>query len=118
MSTLEQRRADAMRMSKMPVQENCVGQKFPRGARVHINQTLPKCMGHFIKDVDAIIEYSYEQKFRCGNHESYSLVLLNKDGKALNTVAWYDDANLTLVSDDIEEGLKIIEGYRKETKCY
>ena len=90
-------------------------QKFKRGSRVFITKDLPYSRSHFTKGVEAIVQFTYGQEFNSDDFGSYSLILL-RNGIGYDSSAWYDEADLTLVSDDIASGLEIIEKYRYGSK--
>ena len=89
-------------------------QKFPRGTRVRVVDTMPPSMRHFPVGFEAIVEYTYSQKYWGDDYKSYCLVMLDDNGNPHNSTAWYDESQLTLVSDNIEEGLRLIEKYYYE----
>lgn len=92
--------------------EDSPEQKFKRGSRVHIAKNLGGCMKHFTNDIDAIVMYTYKQKFGSGDYKSYSLLLLDENGIGYNTTSWYEEWQLALVSNDLDSGLKLIEQYK------
>jgi hypothetical protein len=110
------RLADAQVMHQMPIQEDQPGQKFLRGQRVRIDKVMPSCMSHFECNTDAIISYTYAQKFGGNNIKSYNLMLINENDEPWNMVAWYEENQLTLISEDIKDGLEMIEKYAKIAK--
>lgn len=87
-------------------------QKFKRGSKVHICKNMPKSMFHFENNFDAIVEYTYAQKYGGNNIDSYSVIVLNDSGQPINSIAWYHENQLSLLDDDIEVGKKIIEKYK------
>ncbi len=91
-------------------------QEFDRGTRVKVDKTLRKSMSHFESNFEGIVQYTHGQKFGGSDADSYSLIVLNEAGEPINSVAWYYENQLTLVSDDIEAGLKIIEIWRELEK--
>lgn len=98
------------------VKRNQPGQKFKRGWRVKIIDEMPDCMSHFPCGMEAIVNYTYAQKFGGGEQEKkeYCLTLLNKKGKPYDQVSWYEEDQLTLVNKNIKEGLEIIEQFGDE----
>lgn len=86
-------------------------QIFPRGCKVHIGDNLPSSISHFKSDFNAIIEYSYLQRYKYGPPNNYSVIQLDKNGQPINAIAWYPADVITLLSDDIEAGKKLIENY-------
>jgi hypothetical protein len=92
-------------------------QKFKRGFRVKVADEMPEGMKHFTKDFEGIVEYTYAQKYECPDEiDDYSLIQLDEEGNPVNSIAWYLENQLTLVSDDVEAGLKIIEVWRELEK--
>jgi len=92
-------------------------QKYPRGTRVFISESMPSYMSHFESGCEAIVEYSYEQEFGDGELEEgeeheYSLILLNSEGRPVGSSAWYEENQLTLLDGTKEEGLLLIEEYK------
>lgn len=87
-------------------------QKFPRGSFVHVTKNLPGNMSHFEKDFDAVVEYTYAQRYggKGQNQKEYSVIVLSK-GKPVNSIAWYKEEHLTLLKGSIEEGKKLIEEF-------
>ena len=95
-------------------------QKYLRGHRVKIDDEMPPHMDHFPCGVEAIVDYSYSDAF--GYHEpnctpkreAYSLLLLGDDGSYSEPmlVAWYDQDQLTLVSDDRDAGERLLHKYK------
>ena len=86
-------------------------QKFPRGTMVKVDDEMPAIMAHFPCGFYGIVEYSYRQEYGFGPAKSYSLIVLDKNNKPINSIAWYEEYQLLLVSDNIEAGLKLIEQY-------
>ena len=94
-------------------------QKFKRGSIVKVYEVLEESMSHFESDFIGVVEYSYMQKYGPGTFNDdddspneYRLIVLDNDGKAVNSISWYYDYQLALVNDDIALGLSIIEQYR------
>jgi hypothetical protein len=86
-------------------------QKFPRGTRVKVDDEMPASMSHFECGFFGIVAYTYHQEYGGGNTRSYCLVVLDKNNWPINMISWYDESQLTLVSYNLEAGLKIIEKY-------
>ena len=105
----ETRKAMAIALKAQPPKADLPGQKFKRGSKVHVCKDLGPMMRHFTNDFDAIVQYTYAQKFGGSDIENYALVVLDGAGEPINEEAWYWEDQLTLLSDDIEAGLKIIE---------
>ena len=89
-----------------------IKQKFKRGSKVRICDTMPSHKYHFDCKCDAIVEYTYAQQYRGDNIKSYSLLLLEENGEPRDTSAWYDESQLTLIDDDTAKGLAILEKYK------
>jgi hypothetical protein len=107
----EEYAAYAKAMYLRPCGDNAPGQKFSRGVKVKVADEMPPTMAHFPKGFEAIVEYSCAQKYGGNDIKSYSLIML-ADGKPVNSIAWYYEHQLTLLDDDIETGIKIIEQYK------
>ena len=106
-----EREAEAEAYFASPPKCDLPGQKFPRGSRVKVGDDLPLYMFHFEKGFEGIVQYSYAQKYHGDNIDSYSLIVLNDNGKPVNSISWYTENQLTLISDDVGEGKRIIEEY-------
>ena len=106
----KQRLADAKTMYARPVKANLPNQKFKRGQRVKVADEMPEYMSHFPKGFEAIVEYTYGQKYDGEDYDNYSLIVLEK-GKPINSIAWYYESQLTLLNKDCKVGLKIIKDY-------
>jgi len=91
-------------------------QKFKRGSIVRIKDGLPSSMSHFTSGVDAIVQYSYKQKFHQGSNDRYSLIFIDDNGKPIGCTSWYDEDLLTIIDDDIKKGLDAIEWFLYESK--
>lgn len=108
----EQYTAAVGQLNRRKPGDNLEDQKFPRGARVKVADEMPSYMSHFDKGFEAIVQYTYGQKFGGFNTNQYSLIYETKDGYF--SVAWYEEDQLTLISDDTEQGMKIIEAHHKQ----
>jgi len=75
------------------VKQPCKEDKYKTGQRVHIKKELDSGMGHFPSDVDAIIEYTYAQKYGGDDHKRYSVIILVPDGTDYSC-AWYNEYDL------------------------
>ena len=51
-------------------------QKFPRGSFVHVTKNLPIYMSHFEKDFDAVVEYTYAQRYGGKGQNQKNILLL------------------------------------------
>lgn len=94
-----------------PSKETPPGQKFHIGEIVKIAN--PKSW--FAKDREgklATIEYTYEQKYGCGNVKQYSLIF------DFGSSAWYNETELELVKgiDEITEERDRVEYERLKLK--
>ena len=90
-------------------------QKLPIGTKVFIKEDLGKMKSHFPSGIEAIIEYSYAQQYGGDAFDSYSLLLLNKDG-SMSTSAWYDDHELIAVDTDTAKGNALLLKYTEGVK--
>lgn len=68
-------------------------------------------MAHFDSDFNAIVEYTYAQKYGGDDINSYSLIQLDENDNPINSISWYEENQLTLISDDLAKGKEIIERY-------
>lgn len=90
----------------LPIQDDLPNQKFLRGQRVKVSKSAP----NIYKDCEAIVEYSYSQKYsvKSGfgtkeNAKSYCLLII-EDKKPINSVSWYEEEDLALVDKDVKKG--------------
>lgn len=104
-------RAAIEELNSQPIGEDLPSQKFKRGSKVHICKDLPEEMDHFPNDFDAIVDYTYAQKFGGDDTESYCVAGLNDKGVVVDHISWYREDQLTLISDDLEAGIKLIAQY-------
>jgi hypothetical protein len=87
-------------------------QKFKRGQKVYICKNLGENMSHFTKDCNAIINYTYSEIYGGNDIKSYSLLILDNEDKPINMCSWYEEWQLTLISDfDIDIGCEMLEEY-------
>lgn len=77
-------------------------QKFKRGNLVHIAKDLGPAMSHFENDKNAIILYSYADKYQGDNTKSYAVMCPERG----NTTAWYHEHQLTLIDEGGEHLIK------------
>ena len=87
-------------------------QKFAIGQRVHITKDLGPAMSHFYSDMDGIVKYTYAERYGSAGtqkaNKKYCVVLLDENNKYVNTVAWYKEHQLTLVSRHKQTGYAIL----------
>ena len=90
-------------------------QKFPIGSKVKVVKDLPRYMFHFPSDFEAIVKGTYKQLCGVGKsgYKDYSLIMLDDRGKPVDSLAWYEEDQLTLVSDDTKAGKKIIKKFKQ-----
>jgi len=81
-----------------------------RGYRVWVGVSA-KSKAHFDSEFEAIVEYSHSQKFGGDLVDDYALIVLDDNGRPINFLAWYQESEMVVISDDIKAGLKIIEAY-------
>lgn len=67
-------------------------QKFQKGDWVQVAKDLGSGMSHFTADCEAIVEYSYNDRYGGGDTKSYSLHL-----KGSGSCSWYRENQLTLI---------------------
>ncbi len=108
----EERKAMADHLYNKPPGEDLPGQKFKRGSRVKVDDVMPDWMSHFECGFEGIIEHTYGQKFGGSHNNEYCLTVLDKEGYPINSISWYDEDQLTLINEDIEAGIKIIEMFK------
>lgn len=76
-------------------------QKYNKGDLVRISKDLGPSMSHFTSDCDAIVMYTYDEKYGGGNVDSYCLHL-----KGRGQVSWYFESQLTLIEKNRNDLLK------------
>ena len=86
-------------------------QKFPRGSKVAVCKEMPSCVSHFESGFNAIVQYTYAQKYGGDDINSYSLIKLDENDNPINNISWYTENQLSLISDDLVKGKDIIERY-------
>lgn len=88
-------------------------QKFKRGSEVQITKQYKDPADAYLSysGYNAIVEYTYGQEYGGNNYNSYSLIILCEN-IPINSVAWYNEDDIILISDDINKGLQIIEKYK------
>lgn len=64
---------------------------------VHIAKDLGEGMSHFPNDIDAIVLYSYAQRFGRTDNMVYCLLIKGK-----GTISWYHQSQLTLIEKNQE----------------
>jgi len=111
MRSYAERLAEAKALNARPVGPDLPNQKFPRGTRVLVAETMPDMMSHFPTDFQAIVDYTYAQKYWGDDIDSYSLIMLDEKGEPYNSIAWYQENQLTLIDDNTAYGIKLIESY-------
>lgn len=67
-------------------------QKFQKGDHVKVAKDLGKGMSHFTSDCEAVVLYSYDDKYGGDNTESYGIFIKGKGEEA-----WYKEGHLTLI---------------------
>lgn len=67
-------------------------QKFNKGDLVKVAKDLGQCMSHFTNDCEAIVMYSYNDKYGGGNTKSYGIYI-----KGEGQTAWYEEPQLELI---------------------
>lgn len=76
-------------------------QKFHNGDLVRVAKDLGPMMSHFTGDCEAIVQYSYADKYGGSNTDSYGLHL-----KGHGEVAWYHEWQLALIESGRGDLLK------------
>lgn len=74
-----------------------MAQKFHKGDLVHVVKDLGEYMSHFPSDMDAVVVGSYRDQYpqNCARDYVGGYTLQLASG---NTVAWYDEHQLILIS--------------------
>ena len=85
--------------------------KYARGTKISVCKEMPTSMSHFESGFNAIVEYTYAQKYGGDDIDNYSLIVLNDKDEPINSISWYNENQLTLISDDVSKGKEIIEKY-------
>jgi hypothetical protein len=70
-------------------------QKFQYGDLVRIAKDLGPYMRHFTSDVEAIVIYSYADKFGGDDHQNYCVNIKDK-----GEVSWYEEHQLELIKSN------------------
>ena len=85
--------------------------KYSRGTRVHITDELGPLMTTFEGGVDAIVEHT--AAYECWEEDggNYALLLLDESGDPDYGCAWYEESQLTLVSDNTAAGQKLLQAF-------
>lgn len=97
----------AVQVSSLPPMEDIAGQKYPRGTRVNV---APNTCYLYRDGFEAIVEYTYAQKYWGDDVKSYGVVVL-EDGEPVNRASWMPEGGLALVSNDLEAGKALIGRY-------
>lgn len=114
MNNIQRKRLKIAKMANaLPIKENQPNQKFPRGSKVMVAEIMPPYMFHFECGFEAIVEYTYAQKFWGDDINSYSLIQLDDKGEPINSIAWYEENQLTLIDDNVNRGIQIINNYKQ-----
>ena len=90
--------------------EGLVKPKFPVGTIVKVQDDMPESMSHFESGFIGVVTNEHYNALYCNE---YKLIVLDKNGIPVNTIAWYREDMLTLVSDDVEYGKKVIAVYNQ-----
>jgi hypothetical protein len=81
-------------------------QKFHNGDLVRVAKNLGECMVHFTADCDAIVMYSYAEKYGGETNLTYSLFIKGK-----GECSWYNEDQLTLIE---HKRLDLLKQWQKE----
>jgi hypothetical protein len=84
---------------------NVVDQKFRRGDVVHIAKDLGSYMSHFDNDQDAVVMYSYAEKYGGSDVDSWCLLFCETGGE----VSWYHTHQLTFLRHGGQEEIDRIK---------
>jgi len=83
-------------------------QKFNKGDHVMVAKDLGKSMSHFTNDCEAIVMYTYAEKYWGDDHKSYCLHIKGR-GKS----SWYYEHQLELIEAN---RLDLLEEWEREAK--
>lgn len=84
--------------------------KFLTGTIVKVQDEMPESMSHFESGFIGVVANEHDNQLYC---DEYKLIVLDKNGMPVNSIAWYREDMLTLVSDDTEYGKKVIDVYNQ-----
>ena len=107
----EEYKAKAIELYKKASDEDLKNHKFKRGSLIKVCDEMPPHMSHFESGFKGIVEYTYGQKYGGDNVNDYSLIVLNDEYEPINSISWYKEDQLELLSDDVEIGILIIKAY-------
>ena len=116
MKTFEERLAEAIMCANTSYKKEHPEQKFKRGQFVQVASQMPSHMQNFPSNFIGIIEYIYFQKHLGESHRDYSLIVLNHNLMPINSISWYNESLLTLVSNNIEFGIELINWYYRNKR--
>lgn len=83
-------------------------QKYQKGAHVQVAKDLGQSMSHFASDCEAIVMYTYSEKFGGENIDSYCIHI-----KGNGQTSWYYECQLALIEED---RLDLLEQWEAEEK--
>lgn len=83
-------------------------QKFNKGDHIQVAKDLGSCMSHFQNDCEAIVMYTYNEKYGGGDIDSYCIHI-----KGHGQVSWYHEGQLKLIQAD---RLNLLEQWEDEAK--
>lgn len=70
-------------------------QKFKKGDHIQVAKDLGSMMSHFTSDCEAIVMYTYSEKYGGGDIDSYCIHI-----KGQGEVSWYEEHQLELIEAD------------------
>ena len=80
--------------------------KYKKGDHVQVAKDLGRCMSHFQSDCEAIVIYSYADRYGGSNTGSYSIHI-----KGSGKVSWYEEHQLEMIQAD---RLDLLDLWEKE----
>lgn len=83
-------------------------QKYSRHDLVRIAKNLGPYMSHFISDCDAIVRYSFKEKFGTNDDKSYCLYVRGR-----GDVSWYKEHQFILIK---KKQFTLLSKWKKEIK--
>jgi len=84
-------------------------QRYNTGDHIMIAKNLGEGMSHFTNDAEAIVKYTYSQKFGGDNIDSYCLFI-----KDHGETSWYHEHQLTLIEENRSDLLEIWEKEKED----
>lgn len=92
-------------------------QKFEPGDRVYVKVVSPN-MSHFTTNFNGIVDGSYNDLYQNMSYNLrdltiFSVYVLSVEGKIINSVAWYNESDLTLLSKPDTASYEAIRNWKR-----